>query len=72
MSGLEFYVNFAAVLAESGQEVGPDLAGRSGSSVGGGRKGLQTVENIGNRSESNSHSGIPLESLIQPPKERHV
>jgi excisionase family DNA binding protein len=33
--------------------------GRSGASVGGGSKGLQAVENIGNRSESNSHSAPP-------------
>jgi Helix-turn-helix domain len=33
--------------------------GRSGASVGGGSMGLQAVENIGNRSESNSHSAPP-------------
>ena len=33
--------------------------GRSGAGVGGGSTGLQAVENIGNRSESNSHSAPP-------------
>jgi hypothetical protein len=33
--------------------------GRSGASVGGGSRALQVVQNIGNRSESNSHSAPP-------------
>lgn len=35
------------------------ILGRSDASGGGGSKGLQAVENIGNRSESNSHSAPP-------------
>jgi hypothetical protein len=44
---------------DSGFEPPTFSLGRSGASVGGGSTGLQAVENIGNRSESNSHSASP-------------
>ena len=44
---------------DSGFEPTTFSLGRSGASVGGGSKALQAVENIGNRSESNSHSAPP-------------
>jgi len=43
----------------SGFELTQFRLGRSGAGVGVGIKGLQAVENIGNRSESNSHSAPP-------------